>query len=75
VTDGQTSTVRGDAELIARAGHLFDAVHEDFVCAARDTATWSQPEARSAVARRVRVPGKDGFTVRKLWSPWRASSA
>jgi DNA-binding NarL/FixJ family response regulator len=69
VSDDQTSTVRGDAELIARAGHLFDAVHEDFVCAARDLATWSQPEARSAVARRVHAHRKDGFTIRKLMSP------
>jgi DNA-binding NarL/FixJ family response regulator len=70
VTDDQTSAVRGDAELIARAGHLFDAVHEEFVCAARDLATWSQPEARSAVARRVLAHGTDeGFTVRKLMSP------
>jgi DNA-binding NarL/FixJ family response regulator len=70
VTDDQTSTVRGDAELIARAGHLFDAVHEDFVCAARDLATWSQPEARSAVARRVQAASPDSsFAVRKLWSP------
>jgi DNA-binding NarL/FixJ family response regulator len=68
VADDQTSTVRGDAELIARAGHLFDAVHEEFACAARDLATWSHPEARSAVARRVH-PGTDSFTVRKLWSP------
>ena len=70
VADDQTSTVRGDAELIARAGHLFDAVHEEFACAARDLATWSQPEARSAVARRVLAHGTDeGFTVRKLMSP------
>jgi DNA-binding NarL/FixJ family response regulator len=70
VTDEQTRTVRGDAELIARAGHLFDAVNEEFVCAARDLDTWSQPEARSAVARRVRARGTDeGFTVRKLMSP------
>lgn len=69
VADDQTSTVRGDAELIARAGHLFDAVHEEFVCAARDMATWSQPEARSAVARRVLAPGTDSFRVRKLCSP------
>jgi hypothetical protein len=69
VTDDQTSTVRGDAELIARAGHLFDVAHEEFVCAARDLATWSQPEARSAIARRVPSAGKDGFTVRKLMSP------
>ena len=69
VADDQTSTVRGDAELIARAGHLFDAVHEEFACAARDMATWSQPEARSAVARRVLASGTDSFTVRKLMSP------
>ena len=69
VADDQTSTVRGAAELIARAGHLFDAVHEEFVCAARDMATWSQPEARSAVARRVLAPGTDSFRVRKLCSP------
>ena len=69
VTDDQTSTVRGDAELVARAGHLFDAVHGAFVLAARDLLTWSQPEVRSAVARRVRSHGQDGCTVRKLWSP------
>ena len=39
VTVGQTSTVRGDAEFSARAGHLFDAVHEEFVLAARDLLT------------------------------------
>jgi DNA-binding NarL/FixJ family response regulator len=70
VADDQTSTVRGDAELIARAGHLFDAVHEEFACAARDLATWSQPEARSAIARRVLAHGPDGgLAVRKLMSP------
>ena len=69
MTDDQTSTVRGDAELIARAGHLFDAVHREFACAARDLATWSAPEARSAVARRVLASSTDNFTVRKLFSP------
>lgn len=69
MTDDHTWTVRGDAELIARAGHLFDAVREEFVCAARDLATWSHPEARSAIARRVVASGTDGFAVRKLWSP------
>jgi DNA-binding NarL/FixJ family response regulator len=74
VADDQTRTVRGDAELVARAGHLFDAVHEEFACAARDLATWSLPEARSAIARRVRRPGGDStgaenMTVRKLMSP------
>jgi DNA-binding NarL/FixJ family response regulator len=69
VADDQTSTVRGDGELIARAGHLFDAVQEEFFLAARDMATWSQPQARSALARRVLAPGKDGVRVRKLMSP------
>jgi DNA-binding NarL/FixJ family response regulator len=74
VADDQTSTVRGDAELLARAGHLFEAVHEEFICAARDLATWSQPSARSAIARRVMAPGagrtaERNFAVRKLWSP------
>jgi hypothetical protein len=69
VTDAQTSTVCGDAELIARAGHLFDAVQEEFVLAVRDMATWSRPETRSAIARRVLSPGKGGLTVRKLMSP------
>jgi len=73
VTDDQTSTVRGDAELIARAGHLFDAVHEEFACAARDLATWSRPEARSEVAGRVaagrRSLAAGSLSVRKLWSP------
>lgn len=69
VTDDQTSTVRGDAELIARAGHLFDAVQEEFVLAVRDLATWSRPEVRSGIARRVLSSGKDSLTVRKLMSP------
>jgi DNA-binding NarL/FixJ family response regulator len=69
MADEQTSTVRGDAELVARAGHLFDTVHEEFACAARDLATWSQPEARSSVARRVRRQGTEGLIVRKLMSP------
>jgi len=69
VTDGQTSTVRGDTELLDRAGHLFDAVREEFILVVRDLATWSRPETRSAVARRVLSPGKDRLTVRKLMSP------
>ena len=61
--------MRSDAELIARAGHVFDSVREEFVCAARDLNTWSQPRTRSAMARRVHASGAGGFTVRKLWSP------
>ena len=69
MADDQTSTVRGDAELIARAGHLFGAVREEFVCAARDLATWSAPEARSALAQRVHSSRPGSLTVRKLMSP------
>ena len=69
MTDDRTSTVRGDTELIARAGHLFDAVRQEFVLAASDLATWSRPEIRSTIARRVHSPGKDSLTVRKLMSP------
>jgi hypothetical protein len=69
VTDTQTSTVRGDAELVARAGDLFDAVREEFVLVAGDLDAWSQPELRSALARRVLAPGKRNPAVRKLLSP------
>jgi DNA-binding NarL/FixJ family response regulator len=71
VTDDHTWTVRGDEELIARAGHLFDAVHAEFVCAARDLNTWSHPGARPAIAQRVlsSAVGTGSLTVRKLWSP------
>ncbi|MCX5412999.1 DNA-binding response regulator [Streptomyces sp. NBC_00059] len=62
-------SVQGDAELIARAGHLFASVSADFLCAARDLATWSQPVARAAVLRRMRAPDSPGITVRKLLSP------
>jgi DNA-binding NarL/FixJ family response regulator len=67
--DEQTGTVHGDEELIARAGHLFDAVRNEFVCVARDLATWSQPQAQAAVAARVRATRLDQFAVRKLLSP------
>jgi DNA-binding NarL/FixJ family response regulator len=69
VADDQTSTVHGDEQLIARAGHLFDAVRDEFVCAARDLATWSRTQARVAAARRGLTARPDGFAVRKLMSP------
>ncbi len=62
-------SVQGDAELIARAGHLFESVDTEFLCAARDLRTWSQPEARAAVLKRTRAADSPGFTVRKLLSP------
>ncbi|WP_157530191.1 DNA-binding response regulator [Microtetraspora niveoalba] len=69
MTADQVITVRGDAELVARAGHLFSGVRREFVCAARDLDTWSQPEARQAVGDRIRENGTAAFTVRKLLTP------
>lgn len=62
-------SVRGDAELVARAGHLFESAESEFVCAARDLRTWSQPAARQAVRARMSGPHTPGFTTRKLLSP------
>jgi len=67
-TVDQIMTLRGDLELVARTGHLFERIREEFVCAARDLETWSQPEARAAVGARRHMAGKD-FTIRKLLSP------
>ncbi|MGW6309682.1 DNA-binding response regulator [Streptomyces niveus] len=62
-------SVRGDAELVARAGHLFESAESEFVCAARDLRTWSQPAARQAVQARMSGSYAPGFTTRKLLSP------
>ncbi|WP_182884354.1 DNA-binding response regulator [Microbispora sp. H10885] len=69
MTAEQVITVRGDAELVARAGHLFTGVRHEFVCAARDLATWSQPGARHSVAGRMPGPGSSGLAFRKLYTP------
>ncbi|MEU9091533.1 DNA-binding response regulator [Streptomyces sp. NPDC087901] len=62
-------SVQGDAELIARAGHLFASASSEFLCAARDLDTWSQPEARAAIQLRMRAVDAPAFTSRKLLSP------
>lgn len=69
VADNQTSTVHGDEQLIARAGHLFDSVRDEFVCAARDLTTWSQPRTRATIGLRALDRRPAGFTVHKLMSP------
>ncbi|MFI6084943.1 DNA-binding response regulator [Streptomyces sp. NPDC051217] len=66
----QVFSVQGDAELVARAGHLFESARTEFVCAARDLGTWSLPEARAGIAKRMRATGSRGrLTIRKLLSP------
>ncbi|MGV9291933.1 DNA-binding response regulator [Streptomyces sp. NPDC003719] len=65
----QVFSVQGDAELIARAGHLFASAQSEFLCAARDLKTWSQPEARAAIRNRMRTADSSDFASRKLLSP------
>ena len=65
----QVFSVRGAAELAARAGHLFASARTEFLCAARDLRTWSQPEARTAIRNRMRTADTSNLTPRKLLSP------
>lgn len=65
----QVFSVRGDAELIARAGHLFESAQTEFLCAARDLTTFSQPQARAAIRHRMRTARSAEFIARKLLSP------
>ncbi len=62
----QVFSVQGDAELVARAGHLFASARTEFLCAARDLNTWSQPEPRAAIGHRMRATD---LVSRKLLSP------
>jgi hypothetical protein len=60
--------VRGERELMARAGHLFEA-REEFVCAATDMSTWAVEGTHAEVAGRLRSRIERGLTIRKLYSP------
>ncbi|MFD1658109.1 DNA-binding response regulator [Streptomyces caeni] len=60
-------TIRGDLELLARTEHVFSAVHEEFICAARDLDTWSRPGARQAAG--AHLMNGDPRRIRKLFSP------
>ncbi|WP_344589442.1 DNA-binding response regulator [Actinomadura vinacea] len=61
-------TLRGEAELAARAGHLFGNAHEEFVCAAVDPNTWAAPDVRDQIlASRWKPP--PGLRVCKLYNP------
>ena len=60
--------VRGEDELAARAGHRFSDVKEEFICAATDMNTWSQPGARASIASRMRSTIHEGLVVRKLYT-------
>lgn len=54
--------VRGEAELLARAGHLFHHT-TDLMCAARDLYTWAATHAHAPVS------GVAGRRIRKLYQP------
>jgi hypothetical protein len=68
MADEQVITVRGEEELVRRAGHLFVGARTEFVCAATDLETWSRTSARMAVATGVRRHVGDGLVVRKLYT-------
>ncbi|HEY3608383.1 MAG TPA: DNA-binding response regulator [Pseudonocardiaceae bacterium] len=61
-------TLRGEQELMARAGHLF-APREEFICAANDLSTWAATGSRDAAAARMRERIAAGVTVRKMYNP------
>lgn len=60
-------TVRGEDELIARAGHLFVSARDEFLCAATDLDTWDRNGIRDRLAERMHAAGPTG-RVRKLFS-------
>ncbi|MEV6227483.1 DNA-binding response regulator [Saccharopolyspora shandongensis] len=60
--DHQVIAVRGEADLIRRAGHLFTDARTEFVCAATDLRTWSHPRLRP-----TGEPAPD-LRVRKLFT-------
>jgi DNA-binding NarL/FixJ family response regulator len=66
VANDEVITVRSEDELAARAGHLFSGVAKEFVCAATDMNTWSQPNARAVIASQMRPAINSGLVVRKL---------
>ncbi|MBX6768028.1 MAG: response regulator transcription factor [Actinomadura rubrobrunea] len=59
--------LRGETELVERAGHLFGHAREELVCAARDLRTWVAPGARERVTRAR--PRPRGLRVCKLYTP------
>ncbi|MQY09600.1 helix-turn-helix transcriptional regulator [Actinomadura macrotermitis] len=61
-------TLRGERELVERAGPLFAGTREEFACAATDQRTWALPGARERIIAEWRRNGP-ALTVRKLFTP------
>jgi len=65
---GQVITLRGEQELMSRAGHLF-AAREEFICAATDLSTWTAPGTHEAAAATMRERLAAGAAVYKMYNP------
>ncbi|XVQ08667.1 DNA-binding response regulator [Spirillospora sp. CA-255316] len=61
-------TLRGEAELAERAGHLFGHAQEEFVCAAVGPDTWVMPEVRDQILASRWTPPRE-LRVCKLYNP------
>ncbi|MFF8641032.1 DNA-binding response regulator [Streptomyces sp. NPDC015345] len=62
-------SLRGERELVRRAGSLFSGASEEFLCAAADLVTFSRGvNAAFAGGRRPR-PAPGGLVMRKLYTP------
>jgi hypothetical protein len=69
VAAGEVITVHSEKELITRAGHLFTGVRREFICAAEDMNTWSQPGGGPSVPAELGHAIAGGLVVRKLYTP------
>ncbi|MFF8847113.1 DNA-binding response regulator [Streptomyces sp. NPDC015127] len=61
-------TLRGERELVRRAGHLFGSARSEFLCAAEDLLTWSAG-VNAAFAEGCRPWHVEGLSMRKLYTP------
>jgi DNA-binding NarL/FixJ family response regulator len=61
-------TLRGEQELMARAGHLF-AAREEFICAATDLSTWAASGTHEAAIAVMRERLAAGARVYKMYNP------
>ncbi|HEY4018924.1 MAG TPA: DNA-binding response regulator [Pseudonocardiaceae bacterium] len=67
-TAGQVTTLRGGAELVARAGHLLDP-NVELICAATDMSIWAMTGSPEAAKRRMVCKHQVGVEFYKLYNP------
>ncbi|MFF3685848.1 DNA-binding response regulator [Streptomyces sp. NPDC002187] len=68
MTTDQIVTLRGEGELVRRAGHLFGAARQEFLCAAADLVTWSAG-VNAAFAEGYRPSLVTGLSMCKIYTP------